>query len=41
MGGARMHTSVSGCGDALFQDEEEALLAAVPALVSHKGNWIN
>jgi len=28
MGGARMHTSVSGCGDQLFADDAEAIAAA-------------
>jgi methylmalonyl-CoA decarboxylase subunit alpha len=39
MGGARMHTSVSGCGDLLVQSEEEAIEAGRRYLAYFPQNW--
>jgi acetyl-CoA carboxylase carboxyltransferase component len=39
MGGARMHCSVSGCGDMLVKDEEQALRAARDYLSYMPQNW--
>jgi acetyl-CoA carboxylase carboxyltransferase component len=39
MGGARMHCSVSGCGDVLVEDEEAALSAARDYLSYMPSSW--
>ncbi|MFC4076546.1 acyl-CoA carboxylase subunit beta [Salinithrix halophila] len=39
MGGARMHCSVSGCGDVLAADEEEAIASARRYLGYFPSNW--
>ncbi|MDI3256134.1 MAG: acyl-CoA carboxylase subunit beta [Kyrpidia sp.] len=39
MGGARMHCSVSGCGDVLVQTEEEAIAAARAYLRFMPSHW--
>src|SRR5205085_9962658 len=39
MGGARMHCSVSGCGDVLVKDEESALRTAREYLAYMPSNW--
>jgi acetyl-CoA carboxylase carboxyltransferase component len=39
MGGARMHCSVSGCGDVLVKTEEEAIEAAKQYLSYFPTNW--
>src|SRR5690606_39844821 len=39
MGGARMHCSVSGCGDFLAKDEEEAILLARQYLSYFPANY--
>jgi acetyl-CoA carboxylase carboxyltransferase component len=39
MGGARMHCSVSGCGDVLVQDEEQAIAFAKAYLAYFPQNW--
>jgi acetyl-CoA carboxylase carboxyltransferase component len=39
MGGARMHTGVSGCGHFLVDDDEEAIGAARRYLSFMPGNW--
>lgn len=39
MGGARMHCSVSGCGDVLVSNEEEAILSVRRYLSFFPGNW--
>jgi methylmalonyl-CoA decarboxylase subunit alpha len=39
MGGARMHTTVSGCGDMLVQNEEEAIAAGRRYLSYFPQNW--
>ncbi|ATY84717.1 carboxylase [Kyrpidia spormannii] len=39
MGGARMHCSVSGCGDVLAKDEQEAIAAAREYLRFMPNNW--
>lgn len=39
MGGARMHATVSGCGDNLVADEKEALAAARRWLAYLPSNW--
>lgn len=39
MGGARMHCSVSGCGDVLVKTEEEAIAAAKAYFGYMPGNW--
>ncbi len=39
MGGARMHATVSGCGDNLYQDDESAILAARHYFSYLPGSW--
>src|SRR5437879_1012742 len=39
MGGARMHCSVSGCGDILVKDEEAALISAREYMSFMPENW--
>ncbi|MEA2670086.1 MAG: methylmalonyl-CoA decarboxylase subunit alpha, partial [Chloroflexota bacterium] len=39
MGGARMHCTVSGCGDMLVKDEDSALRTAREYLAYMPGNW--
>jgi acetyl-CoA carboxylase carboxyltransferase component len=39
MGGARMHCTVSGCGDVLVQSEEEAIAVARRYLSYFPANW--
>jgi acetyl-CoA carboxylase carboxyltransferase component len=39
MGGARMHTSISGLGDQLCRDDAEAILAARRMLTYLPGSW--
>ncbi|HEX6493566.1 MAG TPA: carboxyl transferase domain-containing protein, partial [Candidatus Dormibacteraeota bacterium] len=39
MGGARMHCSVSGCGDVLVKDEDRALRAARDYMANMPSNW--
>jgi acetyl-CoA carboxylase carboxyltransferase component len=39
MGGARMHATVSGCGDNLVSDDEEAIAAARTYLSYLPGSW--
>ena len=39
MGGAKMHTSVSGCGDQLCADDAEAIAAAKAFLSYLPGSW--
>ncbi|PRO64655.1 acyl-CoA carboxylase subunit beta [Alkalicoccus urumqiensis] len=39
MGGARMHCSVSGCGDMLAENEEEAILAARTYMTYMPDTW--
>jgi len=39
MGGARMHCSVSGCGDVLVKDEDAALRAARDYMAYMPSNW--
>ena len=39
MGGARMHCSVSGCGDVLVKDEETALRTARDYMAFMPSNW--
>jgi acetyl-CoA carboxylase carboxyltransferase component len=39
MGGARMHATVSGCGDNLCADDEETILGARRFLSFLPGNW--
>jgi acetyl-CoA carboxylase carboxyltransferase component len=39
MGGARMHCSVSGCGDILVSDEQEAIAAARRYLTYMPSSW--
>ena len=41
MGGARMHCSVSGCGDVLCQTEEEAIAAAKKYFSYFPQNWLS
>src|ERR671929_2369542 len=39
LGGARMHCEVSGCGDLLAKDEDEAIQAARDYLAYFPANW--
>ncbi len=39
MGGARMHASVSGCGDNLYPDDESAIEAALQYFSYLPGSW--